>query len=124
VQVAERSGALLASLVPSIRRTAELVEEVAAASQEQSSGVAQINRAMASVDQVTQRNASASEELSSTAEAMSAQAEALKAAVGFFKLAEGAAPPAPALRSGNGHALPPAGGLSGWTRTPPASTPS
>ncbi len=65
VDVAQRSGRLLTELVPTIRRTADLVREVTAASIEQSGGVTQINRAMTLVDQVTQRNASASEELAS-----------------------------------------------------------
>jgi methyl-accepting chemotaxis protein len=86
VKLAERSGQLLDDLVPAIRKTAELVQEVAAASNEQSSGVAQINKAMAQVDQVTQRNASAAEELSSTAEEMAAQAEALQQLVAFFRM--------------------------------------
>ncbi|HEY6842728.1 MAG TPA: methyl-accepting chemotaxis protein, partial [Thermoanaerobaculia bacterium] len=84
VQVAKRSGGLLNDLVPTIRRTADLVREVAAASNEQSAGVSQINRAMTLVDQVTQRNASAAEELASTAEEMSAQAEALQQLIAFF----------------------------------------
>ena len=87
VKVAERSGALLKELVPGIRKTAELVQEVAAASREQAAGVSQINKAMTKVDQVTQRNASASEELASTAEEMSAQAEALQDLVSFFRVA-------------------------------------
>jgi methyl-accepting chemotaxis protein len=87
VKVAERSGQLLKELVPGIRKTAELVQEVAAASREQAAGVAQINKAMTKVDQVTQRNASASEELASTAEEMSAQAEALQDIVSFFRVA-------------------------------------
>jgi methyl-accepting chemotaxis protein len=86
VKLAERSGELLDDLVPAIRKTAELVQEVAAASNEQSSGVAQINKAMTQVDQVTQRNASAAEELSSTAEEMAAQAEALQQLVAFFRM--------------------------------------
>ena len=86
VQVAERSGTLLEQLVPSIRKTADLVQEVAAASKEQAAGVDQINRAMSQVDQVTQRNASAAEELASTAEEMASQAEALQQLMGFFKL--------------------------------------
>ena len=88
VQVAKRSGGLLSELVPTIRRTADLVREVAAASNEQSAGVSQINRAMGLVDQVTQRNASAAEELASTAEEMSAQAEALQRMIAFFHAAE------------------------------------
>ena len=77
VEVAERSGTLIAELIPSIRKTADLVQEVAAASAEQSTGVAQISQAMSTVDHVTQKNASAAEELASTAEEMSAQSEAL-----------------------------------------------
>jgi len=86
VDVAQRSGRLLIELVPTIRRTADLVREVAAASGEQSGGVTQISRAMALVDEVTQRNASASEELASTAEEMASQAEALQQTIGFFRL--------------------------------------
>jgi methyl-accepting chemotaxis protein len=88
VKVAEKSGVLIAELVPAIRKTADLVQEVAAASQEQSAGVSQVSKAMAQVDQVTQRNASAAEELSSTAEEMSSQAEALLQIVGFFQVRE------------------------------------
>jgi methyl-accepting chemotaxis protein len=95
VGIAERSGQLLDELVPRIRKTADLVQEVSAASAEQSSGVTQINRAMSQVDQVTQRNASAAEELASTAEEMAAQAEALQQLVSHFRLAvqEGAVRP-------------------------------
>jgi methyl-accepting chemotaxis protein len=87
VSVAERSGQLLADLVPSIKKTAELVQDVAAASTEQSSGVTQINQAMAQVDTVTQRNASSAEELSSTAEELAAQSEQLQQLMTFFRLA-------------------------------------
>ncbi|MGB8931841.1 MAG: methyl-accepting chemotaxis protein [Anaeromyxobacteraceae bacterium] len=88
VEVAERSGKLLAELVPTIQKTSELVQEVSAASREQSSGVSQVSKAMSVVDQVTQRNASAAEELSSTAEEVAAQAQALQQLVGFFQLRE------------------------------------
>jgi methyl-accepting chemotaxis protein len=91
VAVAERSGQLIVDLVPAIRKTADLVQEVAAASAEQSSGVAQVSKAMGIVDQVTQRNASAAEELSSTAEEMATQAEALQQLVGFFTVKDDAA---------------------------------
>jgi methyl-accepting chemotaxis protein len=89
VKVAERSGQLLVELVPAIRKTADLVQEVAAASQEQSTGVTQINKAMAMVDQVTQRNASAAEELASTAEEMNAQAQSLQQLMSFFQVGNG-----------------------------------
>jgi methyl-accepting chemotaxis protein len=87
VDVAERSGQKLAELVPSIKKTSELVQEVSASSREQSSGVAQINKAMSSVDTVTQRNASSAEELSSTAEELAAQSEALQQLMAFFRVA-------------------------------------
>jgi len=87
VRVAERSGKLLSALVPAIRRTADLVQEVAAASGEQASGISQINRALTSVDQVTQRAASAAEELASTAEEMAGQANGLRDVVGYFRTA-------------------------------------
>jgi methyl-accepting chemotaxis protein len=92
-QLAERSGRLLAALVPAIRKTADLVQEVAAASAEQSAGVAAVSRAMGAVDQVTQRNATAAEELSSTAEEMAAQAEALQQLISFFVFADAPARP-------------------------------
>jgi methyl-accepting chemotaxis protein len=86
VKVAERSGKFIVELVPVIRKTADLVQEVAAASAEQSAGVSQVSKAMGQVDQVTQRNASAAEELSSTAEEMSSQAESLQQLMAFFLL--------------------------------------
>ena len=58
VKVAERSGKLLGDLVPSIRKTALMVQEIAASSSSQSDSVAQINNTVAQVDQVTQRSAS------------------------------------------------------------------
>jgi len=92
VSIADRSGTLLSKLVPSIRKTAELVNEIAAASNEQSAGVAQINQSLSQVDLVTQRNASAAEELAATAEEMAAQAEALQSLVDFFRIAGGQHP--------------------------------
>src|SRR5579863_2609454 len=87
VSVAERSGQLLSDLVPSIKKTADLVQDVAAASTEQSGGVTQINKAMAQVDTVTQRNASSAEELSSTAEELASQSEQLQQLMTFFRVA-------------------------------------
>ncbi len=87
VHVAERSGQLLGELVPSIAKTAGLVQEVAAASREQASGVEQMNRAMIQVDQVTQRNATAAEELASTSEELAAQAGSLQQLMATFRLA-------------------------------------
>jgi methyl-accepting chemotaxis protein-2 (aspartate sensor receptor) len=99
VKVAERSGKLIVELVPVIRKTADLVQEVAAASAEQSAGVVQMSKAMGTVDQVAQRNASAAEELSSTAEEMSSQAETLQQLVSFFQLADEHLAPVVALEA-------------------------
>jgi methyl-accepting chemotaxis protein len=106
VREAERSGQLIGALVPAIRQTADLVQDVSAASQEQSAGVGQVSKAMASVDQVTQRNAAAAEELSSTAQEMSAQADALHELIAFFRVElDGSG--APASRGGANEVLPP-----------------
>src|ERR1700694_4843829 len=98
VQVADRSGALLLDLVPTIRKSTELVQEVAAASREQAAGVSQVSKAMAQVDQVTQRNAAAAEELASTAEEVNAQADALQQLTNFFRVEAAAAAPIPVSR--------------------------
>jgi methyl-accepting chemotaxis protein len=89
VEIAEQAGAMLARLVPDIQKTAELVQEIAAASNEQNTGAEQINKAIQQLDQVIQQNATASEELSSTAEELSAQAEQLQGTMNFFNV-EGA----------------------------------
>lgn len=86
VAVAETAGEMLDKMVPDIRRTAELVQEIAAASNEQNSGADQINKAIQQLDQVVQQNASASEEMASTAEELSSQAEQLQATIAFFRL--------------------------------------
>jgi methyl-accepting chemotaxis protein len=92
VRVAEQAGALLDELVPSIRKTSDLVQEVAAASQQQAAGVDQMNRAIGQVDHVAQQNASASEQLASTATELSGAARSLMQAMGFFRIDDGNAP--------------------------------
>jgi methyl-accepting chemotaxis protein len=86
VDMAERAGKLLDEMVPTIQKTSDLVQEITAASEEQASGVGQINAAMGQLNQATQQNASASEELAATAEEMSGQAEQLQMTMNFFKL--------------------------------------
>jgi len=86
VEVAMRAGQRLDELVPSIQRSTDFTQEVAAASKEQASGVAQMARSMGQVDQITQRNASASEELAAAAEEMSAQADSLRSLSDFFSI--------------------------------------
>ena len=86
VDLAEKAGKLLEQMVPTIRKTADLVQEISAASSEQSSGVGQINSAVGQLNQTTQQNASSSEELAATSEEMSSQAEQLQHTMSFFKL--------------------------------------
>ena len=86
VAVAEKAGTMLLQIVPDIQKTAELVQEISAACNEQNSGAEQINRALQQLDQVIQQNASASEELASTSEELSSQAERLQDAIAFFRV--------------------------------------
>jgi methyl-accepting chemotaxis protein len=86
VTQAERAGGLLTGMVPTIRQTSDLVQEIALASAKQSNGVAQINGAMGQLNQATQQNASASEELAATAEELGSQAEQLQQTMTFFRL--------------------------------------
>ncbi len=86
VELAEKAGKLLEQMVPAIRKTADLVQEISAASSEQSSGVGQINSAVGQLNQTTQQNASSSEELAATSEEMSSQAEQLQQTMTFFKV--------------------------------------
>jgi methyl-accepting chemotaxis protein len=99
VQRADCAGQLLARLVPDIRKTAELVREIAAASAEQGTAATQVSKAMQQLDQVIQQNASASEEMSTGSDELSEQAEVLQGAISFFKvsrLGELSRRPAPA----------------------------
>ncbi|MCE9574267.1 MAG: MCP four helix bundle domain-containing protein [Deltaproteobacteria bacterium] len=89
VGLAESAGAMLTRLVPDIRKTAALVQEVAVASREQSAGIAQTNLALQELDRVTQQNSAASEEMASTAVELSSQSQQLQAAVGFFQIETG-----------------------------------
>jgi methyl-accepting chemotaxis protein len=82
---AESAGKLLTDMLPSISKTADLVQEIAAASREQNAGLEQINAAVNQLTQTTQANASASEQLSATSEEMSAQAQQLQELMSFFK---------------------------------------
>lgn len=88
VQTAERAGELIDAIVPGIGRTSDLVQEIAAASQEQSAGVGQINTAMNQMNQITQQNASSSEELAATAEEMTSQADQLMDLISFFDVGQ------------------------------------
>ena len=84
--VAQQAGEMLGRLVPDIKKTAELVQEISAACREQDIGADQINVAIQELDKVIQQNASASEEMSATAEELSTQAEQLQQMTSFFQM--------------------------------------
>jgi methyl-accepting chemotaxis protein len=88
VKVSEKAGEMLDKLVPDIQRTADLVQEITAASREQDTGAEQINKALQQLEKVIQQNASASEEMASTTEELTGQSEQLVSALGFFRTGE------------------------------------
>jgi methyl-accepting chemotaxis protein len=101
VATAEYAGTLLTDIVPSIGKTSDLIQEIAAASAEQTAGVAQITKAMSQISQTTQQNASSSEELAATAEEMSGQTTNLQQMMRFFTTADSFTEMAAPHRSGN-----------------------
>lgn len=86
VEVAEKAGGMLSQMVPDIQRTADLVQEIAAANKEQDTGADQVNKAIQQLDHVIQQNASAAEEMASTSEELNSQATQLQDTISFFDL--------------------------------------
>ncbi|MBP7460994.1 MAG: MCP four helix bundle domain-containing protein [Candidatus Delongbacteria bacterium] len=128
VIVAEKAGEMLTRILPDIQKTAELVQEITAASSEQNKGAEQINKAIQQLDQVIQHNASASEEISSTSEQLTAQAEQLQQAIAFFRTRTSGnsrqiilKPAAPAIRKA---AAPPFPAKSNAPERPAPKTPA
>lgn len=86
VKSAQDAGQMLAKLVPDIKKTADLIEEISAACREQDIGADQINQAIQQLDTVTQQNAGASEQVAATSEELAAQSEQLLQSVAFFRV--------------------------------------
>ena len=86
VSIATKAGEIINRIVPDIRKTADLVQEISSTSREQTAGSEQIGKAMVQLDQVIQQNASASEEMASMAEELSGQAAQLTETMAFFKI--------------------------------------
>ncbi len=80
------AGKTMDEIVNSVRRVTDIMGEITAASQEQTSGIEQINQAVAQMDQVTQQNAALVEEAAAAADALQGQAGQLSQAVSAFKL--------------------------------------
>jgi len=88
VEVAEKAGSMLSTILPDIRKTADLVQEINASSKEQDAGAQQINKAIQQLDQVIQQNASASEQMAATAEELSSQSTQMQDSIAFFRIDE------------------------------------
>lgn len=86
VEVSQKAGEMLQVLVPNIRRTADLVQEISTAMREQNTGADQINQAIRQLDSVIQSNASAATEAASVSEELASQSESLHGVIGFFDL--------------------------------------
>ncbi|KQV80180.1 chemotaxis protein [Massilia sp. Root351] len=87
-RLVDEAGATMEGIVKAVRQVADIMTEISAASQEQSSGIAQVNQAIVSIDDVTQQNAALVEEAAAAAQSMRDQAEMLAGAVSVFRLAE------------------------------------
>jgi methyl-accepting chemotaxis protein len=119
VQVAETAGEMLNKMVPDIQKTAELVQEISAASREQDTGAEQISKAVQQLDTVIQQNASASEEMASTSEELASQADLLKDSISFFRIDNsGRRTPSAATARKPAHRVQVAHAKSGVTQTP------
>ncbi len=109
VAVAENAGNLLDRTVPMIRDTSHLIQEIAAASQEQMAAIREINTGVSQLEEVVQQNAAASHELSGTSSDLAAHSSSLQDKVGFFQLdtsGNGYYSSEPAPRAPRGHGLP------------------
>ncbi|CAB3865810.1 methyl-accepting chemotaxis protein [Achromobacter sp. CF-sbj1-Ac2-l] len=85
----ERAGATMQEIVASVKRVTDIMGEISAASEEQSSGIDQVNRAVSQMDEVTQQNAALVEEAAAAAGSLQEQAQRLAEAVAVFKINAG-----------------------------------
>jgi methyl-accepting chemotaxis protein len=85
-KLVDAAGQTMDEIVGSVKKVSDMIAEIASASQEQSSGIGQINVAMTQLSQIAQQNAASSEQLAATSEEMSGQAQGLQQLIGFFKV--------------------------------------
>lgn len=85
LEIAEKSGELLKRMVPIIRKTADLVEEISLSSKEQATGISNVNEAIRVLDQMIQQNAASTEQMAANNRAFMSQAENLLGIASFFK---------------------------------------
>lgn len=99
VDISTKAGEMLQQLVPSIRRTSDLVQEISAATREQNTGAEQINQAIRELDNVIQQNAATSTQAASVSEQLAGQSDELQSVISFFRLEGGGGQPALASRT-------------------------
>ena len=88
-QLVDDAGKTMDEVVQAVKRVTEIMAEIAAASQEQSSGIEQVNQAVTQMDEATQQNAALVEQVAASTESMAAQAATVSAAMGAFQLGTG-----------------------------------
>ena len=86
LSISQEAGELISKVVPKIQETASLIKDIAISSSEQDSGISQITQAMNQLDQVTQTNATGSQELAATSEELDGQIASLASIMEFFKV--------------------------------------
>jgi len=92
-KLANKSGETLEEIVLAVKKVSDIIAEIAAASQEQSAGIHQVNRAITQMDEMTQQNAALVEEVMAASESMRQQAKSLKRQVAFFDVGQHIASP-------------------------------
>jgi len=85
-ELVNRSGETLEEIVIGVKKVGDIVAEIASASQEQATGIDQINHSIANMDEMTQQNASLAEETSAASAAMNDKALEMQNRIAFFKL--------------------------------------
>ncbi len=86
LEAAESAGTKIDSVIPGIRQTTELVDEISTACHEQDSGAQQVSQAIVQLDTVVQQNASAAEELAAMSENLTSNARNLVSTISVFKI--------------------------------------
>ncbi|MCB1829524.1 MAG: chemotaxis protein, partial [Gammaproteobacteria bacterium] len=98
-ELVRASGETLTEIVLSVKKVGDIISEIAAASQEQSAGIDQVNQAVTSMDEVTQQNAALAEETSAAALSMNEKAREMDGLMGFFTLSKSSRPAPPRIQS-------------------------
>ena len=118
VELVNRAGTSLNEILTSIKKVAEIVSGIAAASAEQATGLEQVNKALSQMDEVTQQNSALVEENAATAKTLEHQAHAMTERVAFFRIDSAAAVASSAARGGEGEAGCCRRGVEGERRSP------